>query len=206
MQGLRPWACGVAIFACGCASAPPLENPVLVHSAAGTTENPILVAPGAPSAESYAEIYEAVLDVMDNYFEIKPTSRYAGHIETHPAIAHGYDQPWKPGSPDPRHRLVATFQSMRNYATVDIWTGERGGYRVYVEVYRELEDVPAPVNGGTPVQATFRDRPNVDRSFEVVGNESTPTRKWIPQGRDYAFEQMLLREIRERAMSCNSCK
>jgi len=201
MRKLRRWAFGAALLATGCASGPPLENPVLLRQA--DTENPILVAPGAPSATTYAEIWERVIDVLDDYFELKPTSRYSGHIETFPAVAPGYDQPWKPGTPDPGNRLIATFQSMRNFAVVDIWAGERGGYRVYVEVYRELEDLPFTMGGGrTPTQSTFRDRPNVDRSFEVVGPETTPARNWVPKGRDYAFEQKLLREIRDRTADC----
>jgi hypothetical protein len=199
---LRLAACGLVLFAAGCAGGPALENPILVRPTADT-ENPILVAPGAPSPASYAAIYEAILDVLDDYFEIKPTSRYAGYIETFPAVAPGFDQFWKPGSPDNRNRLIATFQSIRYFAVVSIWTGERGGYRVYVEVHRELEDLPNPIAGGkTPMAATFRDRPNVDRSYDVIGPETVPGRTWIPQGRDYAFEQLILRRIRDRAMEC----
>ena len=81
---------------------------------------------------------------------------------------------------------------------VDIWAGERGGYRVNVEVYTELEDVyrPARAVGGP---AVFRDSPNVDRTFEVVGSESSASKLWIPKGRDYCYEQFLLRKIRDRA-------
>ena len=202
MSKLRRWACGVALFATGCASGPPLENPVLVRPG-GVDENPILVAPGAPSPTTYADVWEAVIDVLDDYFEIKPTSRYAGHIETLPAVAAGYDQPWKPGTPDPHNRLIATFQSMRQFAIVDINSGERGGFKVSVQVLQELEDLPYTIGGGrTPIQSTFRDRPNVDRSIEVVGIETTPTRAWVPKGRDYAFEQEILRKIRDRAAEC----
>jgi hypothetical protein len=199
MTGLRHWACGLAILATGCASAPPLENPALIRPYAADSENPILVAPGAPSANSYAEIYEVILDVLDDYFEIKPTSRYAGHIETFPVTSPGMIQFWKPGSPDPRERLIATVQSMRHFAIVDIWAGERGGYRVYVEVHTELEDAPRPLQA-VAGPAVFRNLPNVDRTAEVVGADTSASMLWIPKGRDYAFEQLLLRKIRDRAM------
>src|SRR5471030_777346 len=99
---------GIAL-AGGCASVAPLENPVMVKPKP-SCENPVLVAPGAPDPTSYAQIYECVLDTLDDYFEIKPTSRYAGHIETVPRIAPGFEQPWKASSPDSRERLIATFQ------------------------------------------------------------------------------------------------
>lgn len=195
----RAWLlCGITGLA-GCAAVPPVENPTLVRSNPGCAdENPILVSPGAPSGTTYAEVYEQVLDVLDDYFEIKPTSRYAGHIETVPRVAPGLEQVLKPGSPDPRERLLATLQSLRHTAVVDIWSGERGGYRVYLEVWKELEDVSQPTRapaGG----AAFRDLPNVERKFEVIGGEVTATdKKWIPAGRDYAFEQRLLQKLRDK--------
>src|SRR5690348_12689927 len=62
MTQLRRWACGLAVLAAGCASRPPLENPVLIRPTAADAENPILVTPGAPSATTYAALYEHVLD------------------------------------------------------------------------------------------------------------------------------------------------
>jgi hypothetical protein len=202
MTKLRRWACGLAVLAAGCASRPPLENPALIRAIDPAAENPILLAPGAPSATSYAEIVEQVIDVLDDYFAVR-TSRYAGRIETEPTTAAGLGQCWKAGSPDPRERLIATFQSVRHTAVVDIWAGERGGYRVNVEVYAELEDVfrPARAVGGP---AVFRDAPNVDRTFEVVGSETSASKLWIPRGRDYAYEQFLLHKIRDRATT--ACK
>ena len=61
---------------------------------------------------------------------------------------------------------------------------------------KELEDIPrptrAPVGG-----AVFQEAPTVDRQIEVVGPTSSPTLGWFNVGRDYAFEQLLLRRIRE---------
>ncbi|MGL4419874.1 MAG: hypothetical protein ACRCZF_04340 [Gemmataceae bacterium] len=186
---------GLGLGTTGCASLPPLDNPVLLRG--GATENPILVAPGEPTANTYAEVYEQILDVLDNYFEMKPTSRYAGHIETLPRLSPGYEQPWKVGSPDARERLISTFQTMRHIAVVDIWAGERGGYRVSIEVYKELEDLSRPsqaIAGGS----LFREAPTVERRAEIIGSESTPERFWIPKGRDYAFEQKLLKELADK--------
>lgn len=189
----RAWACGVAAAVVGCASVPPLDNPVLVRPAA---ENPALVSPGQPDPASYAEVYERVISVLNDYFEVKRTDRYAGHIETLPRVAPGYEQPWKPGSPDPHERLLATLQSVRHIAIVDIWAGERGGYRVYLEVRKELENAERPQRA-IYGNALFREAPTLDRRAEVVSPQSSADYGWIPVGRDYAFEQLLLRRIQE---------
>lgn len=181
----------------GCASVPPLENPSLVRPTDVIVENPVIVEPGMPTPEGYRDVYERVLDVVDDYFDIKPSSRYSGVIETLPRIAPGYEQWWKPGSPDARERLLATFQTMRQYAVVRIWAGERGGYRVYVEVYKELEELPNP-SAARFGAAVFREAPTVERQVEVVSVQSSE-RGWIPKGRDPAMEQAILRKIQMAA-------
>jgi hypothetical protein len=187
-------------IASGCAAIPPQDNPANVRVA--DSENPILVSPGEPSGNGYAKLYETVIDVLDDDFELKPTSRYSGQIETFPRVAPGYEQPWKGGSPDIRERLLATKQSLRHRAAVQILAGERGGYRVFVEVFKELEDLPVPLGvGGSAVPAgvaIFQDAPSVDRTAEVMAVEASGTRQWIPQGRDFAFEQKIIRKIRDR--------
>jgi hypothetical protein len=187
------------VLACGwtgCAAVPPLENPALVRPTHPEVENPLLVAPGLPTPDGYQDVYERVLDAVDDYFDVKPGSRYSGTIETLPRVAAGYEQPWKPGTPDHRERLLASLQSVRHYARVYLWAGERGGFRVYVEVYKEVEDVSRPVQavrGG----ATFREAATVDRRVEVVGVVAPADRTWIPAGRDPAFEQVILRKIQK---------
>jgi hypothetical protein len=191
-------------LAAGCASVPPLDNPVLVRPNT-TDENPITVAPGTPDRASYAEVYERVLNVLDDDFDLRPSTRYSGFIETYPRTAPGFEQPWKPGSPDHRERLLATTQSIRHTARVQITDGERGGYRVYVEVWKEVEDLAAPAGvaglnapGGL---ASFREAPSVDRRAELVA-VSSPGRQWVPAGRDFAYEQKILKKIQRK---CNGC-
>lgn len=186
--------CVMAVGLNGCAAVPPLENPVLVKPACDGAENPVLLAPGLPTPESYNLVYDKALDALDDYFDIKPGSRYSGQIETLPRIAGGYEQPWKPGSPDPHERWLATLQTIRHYAIVRIWAGERGGFRVYVEVYKELEDISRPAMA-VAGPALFREASTVDRRAEVVAAIAEPTRQWIPEGRDPAFEQAILRKI-----------
>lgn len=197
MNRVARWVGLLAVACGGCASVPPLDNPLNVRP---PIENPATVAPVTPDANSYAQVWEHVIDVLDDYFELKSPSRYAGYVETLPRIAPGYEQFWKPGSPDRRERLIATLQTVRNTAKVTISAGDRGGYKVYVEVWREVIDLYRPdrAMGGA---AVFQEMPTVDRRAEVVSTESTAKRDWIPAGRDYAFEQLILSRIQE----CSGC-
>src|SRR5262245_1137198 len=102
-----------AALGAGCLGVPPLDNPVLVRPATAE-ENPIVVAPGTPDRTSYAEVYERVLNVLDDDFDLKPSTRYSGIVETFPKTAPGYEQPWKPGSPDHRERPLANTQALRS--------------------------------------------------------------------------------------------
>ena len=186
-------ACG-ALGPVGCATAPPLDNPLAVRRA--EVENPVLVSPGQPTAASYREVFEKCVEVLDDYFVLNTPNPYEGRITTQPRVAPGYEQFWKAGNPDPRQRLLATFQSTRQTATVEIRAGERGGYLVYVVVDKELEDVPRPSRAIVGA-AVFQESPTVDRQVEVVTPETSGNRAWIRTGRDYALEQQILRRIRE---------
>src|SRR5438067_2747850 len=189
------WAASLLGLAGGCASAPPLDNPLLVRKAADGIENPVLGSPGVPTARSYQDVFEKTIDILDDYFVIRSADPYDGRILTFPRIAPGYEQPWKPGNPGARERLLSTFQTTRQTAAVTIRTGERGGYLVYVEVLREMEDLARPVRA--PVSAVFQESPTVDRQLDVVGPPVAPGFAWFVIGRDYALEQLILQRIRE---------
>lgn len=192
---------GMLILLCsGCATAPPLDNPmplampVLAEQA--PVENPVLVSPGMPTPEAYREVFERVVDILSDYFELLPPNPYDGRIVSRPRIAPGYEQFWKRGNPDPRGRLLATFQTVRQRAVAEIRAGERGGYWVSVIVERELEDLARPTQAriGNPV---FQESPTVERRLEVVSPEMSPEPGWFAIGRDYALEQQILRRIRQ---------
>jgi hypothetical protein len=192
------WA--LSLWVAGCASSPPLDNPSLIRQAAPAepiVENPILVSPGAPTALSYREVFERVIDVLSaNRFDVLAADPYAGVIVTKPRIAPGYEQFWKAGNPDPRGRLMATFQTIRQTVTVEIRIGERGGYLVFVVVDKELEDLARP-SRVTAGGAVFQELPTVDRQLEVVGPVVTPGRGWFKIGRDFALEQQILATLRD---------
>src|SRR5262249_39437609 len=185
-----------ALLAAGCATAPPLDNPVPVRGRSGEVENPVLVSPGQPTGEAYREVFEKTVEILGEYFDLIPPDPYDGRILTKPRIAPGYEQFWKPGNPDPRGRLLASFQTIRQTAVAEIRAGERGGYLVYVVVERELEDLARPTQARIG-NAVLRDNPGVARVLEVVSGETTADQTWFRVGRDYALEQQILRRIRD---------
>ena len=182
------------LFSAGCTAVPPLDNPALVRPSSADIENPILLEPGPPTPEGYAHVYEQALNAVDDYFDVIPGDRYSGQIETLPRTASGLEEPFRPGTPAARERLIATLQSVRHRAVVRIMPGERGGWRVAVEVYKELEDsfIPSQARMGP---ATFREAPRLDRRVAAVVPAAPQNQQWIPIGRDPAFEQIILRKI-----------
>lgn len=194
-RGVRfGWA--VALGLAGCATSPPLDNPVHIRKVSEGIENPVLVSPGVPTPASYQEVFEACIEVLNDYFDILSANLHEGRIVTKPRIAPGYEQFWKSGNPDPRERLLATFQTIRQSAVIEVRAGERGGYLVYVVVEKELEDLSKPAMA-TIGNAVFQEAPTVDRQVEVIGPGTSANRSWFRIGRDYALEQRILSRVRE---------
>lgn len=187
---------GAAAPAAGCLSAPPADNPLLIRRGADGSENPILVSPGQPTPASYREVFEKCVDVLDDYFDLLPPNPYDGRIVTKPRVAPGYEQFWKAGNPDPRQRLLATLQSVRQTAVIEIRAGDRGGYLVYVVVEKELEDLPRP-SRSIVGNAVFQEQQTVDRTVEVISPGTITANGWFKVGRDYAFEQEILSRVRQ---------
>jgi hypothetical protein len=156
------------------------------------TENPVFV-PLGPNA--YGMVFEQVFDIISEYFEIAYANRYDGRIETFPRIAAGLEQPWRPGSPDFYQRLLATFQTIRHRAFVQIQLADDGGYFIQVIVFRELEDLPRPTHR-TAGAAAFRSDNSVERQFEVI-DPGVFHPQWIPVGRDHYLEDAIVQKIRQ---------
>jgi hypothetical protein len=188
-------AAAVALALAGCSTGPLQENPTLLRpDLLVPQENPLYLAQG-PQPEVYDKIFQKVLDVVDDIWpdQIAYTNRYEGRIETHPAVAPGIEQPWKPGSPDFGQRLLATCQSIRHRCIVLITTADEGGYWIDVKVLKELEDVPVPVRS-TAGAASFRMNSTVERQFEVI-EQTIYESNWIPLPRDYKLEQVILERL-----------
>jgi len=192
------WGALLALASGGCMSGPLLDNPARVPAALPSTSasvsaecNPLYVFLG-PS--SYGLVFEKVLAVLSDYYDIHYANRYDGHIDTFPRTAPGLEQPWKPGSPDFRQRLLATLQSVRHFARVRILPADDGGFFVDVRVFKELEDVPRPIRA-TAGSATFRNDITVERELEVIDAAGSGETGWIPIGEDVKLEQVILRRL-----------
>jgi hypothetical protein len=199
----------LAVFGSGCAGRPLMDNPFFVRAELppGQCPNPVLLA-GNPS--QYGTIFETVLNVVDDYFEIAEANRWAptAQIKSHPKIAPGLDQFWKPGSPDGAERMLATLQTIRYRCEVTIQPviadparpSAPAGYVVQVVVFKELEDLPRPVKA-TAGAAAFRSDNTVDREFEVV-DPTVVDSNWIPKGREMYLEQEILKRINRDLGKC----
>ena len=161
---------------------PPLEADV---------ENPVYLPQGPGS---YGMVFEKVLSIVGEYFEIRYSNRYDGQIIAFPRIAPGLFEPWKPGSPALDERLLATFQTIRHRAEVRIDAANDGGFFVQVTVFKELEDLPQPIRS-TAGAAIFRGDNTVERQFEVI-DPTVFELGWIPVGRDEALEQAILAKLK----------
>jgi len=189
------WAAALTAIAGGCASGPLADNPALVTPGAGPAigvDNPVYIPLGPPS---YGLVFEKVLDIVSEYFEVSYANRYDGRIETFPLIAPGYEQIWKPGSPDYYERLLATFQTMRYRAVILIQPADDGGFFVQVTIFREEEDLERPTQS-TAGAAAFRSAPTVERQYEVI-DASVLDANWIPRGRETSLEQEILQRLKK---------
>ena len=189
------WLAAAALGLAGCSTGPLQENPVLLRpDLLIPQENPLYIPQGP---DAYDKVFQKALDVVDDFFEIAYANRYDGRIESQPAVAPGLEQPWKPGSPDFYQRLLAFFQSIRHRCILVIQPADDGGYYIDVKVLKELEDLPSPMRA-TAGAASFRMNSTIERQFEVI-EQPIYESNWIPIGRDYKLEQVIL----ERLAHCN---
>ncbi len=187
------WVGMAALLGSGCATGPLADNPLFVRAdPAVQVENPVYIPQGG---QAYNAVFEKVLDVVDDYFEIGYANRYDGHIDTLPRISPGLEQLWKPGSPDWYQRLEATLQTMRHRGFVLIQPADDGGFFVHVTIYKELEDLPRPTRA-TAGAASFQSDNTVERQYEVV-DPTVFESNWIPMGRDTELEQVILQRLKK---------
>ncbi len=192
-QPASAWIAVVLLLPAGCMVGPILDNPAIIRpDPKVVVDNPVWM-PSDPN--NYGKVFENVLDIVGDYFEISYANRYDGHIETFPRIAPGFEQIWKPGSPDAYQRLEATLQTIRHRGSVIIQPAEDGGFFVQVTVFKELEDLSRPIRA-TAGAASFRTDITVERQFEVI-DPSVYESNWIPQGRNTELEQLILQRLKK---------
>ncbi|NLE39114.1 MAG: hypothetical protein GX621_13915 [Pirellulaceae bacterium] len=150
--------------------------------------NPTVLPPGTPE-----QIWEHVVDVVDDYFEISreiPVSQLdeVGRLDTVPLVGATLLEPWRHDSANFDERLEATLQTIRRQAVVHVSRVQQG-YLVEVLVYKQLEVAkPMQATGDTSLL-------RYDGSLTRIENpiaEQPLDEGWIPMGRDTALEQRIL--------------
>lgn len=153
--------------------------------------NPVLVPTG-----DFEAVWNATVEVLDEYFDIASENRLSRKIITQPRTGATLLEPWAGDSVGFHERLESTLQTIRRFAIARVTEAPGGGFQVKVEVHKELEDLSKPDRqaGG---RAVFNNDFPVNRTRDVVGPVPLPI-QWIPRGRDFKLEQAILAKLRDR--------
>lgn len=141
------------------------------------------------------QVWERVVDVVHEYFEIARENRLDGIIETKPLVAAGVLEPWHRDSVGLHNRLEGSLQSIRRRGLVNV-TPAQGGYFVSVEIFKEQEDVVTSPDKSAG-NSTFQENRPLQRDLSLVVGDGAPE-GWIALGHDPALEARMLRQIQER--------
>lgn len=157
-------------------------------------------------------VMEQISDELDNYFRIYREERIRivdsvmseGWIETHPKIGATMLEPWDRDSTRGFERMHASLQTVRRFAKVRV-IPMADSYLIDVQVFKELEDLPGPLES-TAISRAHRHDNSLDVEFRLseYAYTSVPepeTSQWIPMGRDISLEQLIIRNIQSRLKS-----
>lgn len=160
--------------------------------------------PGMVPGYNHDYVWDQVVDVTDDYFEIAREDRVRmvgdvlveGRIVMRPVVGATLFEPHRDDSVGLYNRWESTLQTIRRQGQVRVIPTE-GGYFVEVIVNKELEDRTKPDNAPAS-DATFYPEivPTVVSAPTVL--QDTAERGWISLGRDPALEQKMLSEIHRR--------
>ena len=111
-------------------------------------ENPLFI----PQTDNEF-VWNQLVDELDNYFKIRREERVRivdnmlteGWLETYPVSGSTLLEPWRRDSTPGYERRLATLQSIRRWSRVRVIPAT-GGFRIEVNVYKELEDLDQPEN------------------------------------------------------------
>jgi len=198
---LFPMLLAALSIACpGCRFVPSLKTPRMPQQL--VQPNAVVNNPLALPLYDRMLVMDEVSDELDNYLPVLKEERprlvdgvlSEGWIETRPTIGGQIFEPWRRDSTPGFEKLQSTLQTIRRFAKVRVIpTAEN--YLVDIKVYKELEDLPQPLNS-TVSGRPLRFDNTLDREFaelfDVVDSG------WIPLGRDYALEQRILQGITAR--------
>ena len=145
--------------------------------------------------EDQDAVWERIVDVVHDYFEIDRENRLDGIIETKPLVAAGILEPWHKDSVGLGNRLEGSLQSVRRRGFVNV-TPTQGGYLVSVEIYKEQEDVITSPDKSAG-NSTFQESRPLQRDLTLVVGDAAP-QGWIALGHDQALEDRMLQQIQQR--------
>lgn len=148
-------------------------------------------------------VWAQVIDTVDDYFHIvreqplqaSRESFLEGRLDTAYRTGASMLEPWRKDSTKGFERLQSTLQSIRRRATVVVQPVS-GGFSVFVQVDKELEDVDRE-QFASESAASFRHDGTVVRTEDLNAEEPT-TLGWISLGRDVTLEQQILQQIVDR--------
>ncbi len=151
--------------------------------------------------------WDQIVDMVDDYFEIAREQRVTeiegvlmeGTIVTKPKVGAVGDD-FLLGDAGWRYeRLHSTLQSLRRQARLRVIPAGVG-FRVHVEVHKELEDVSQP-EYSTVTSSVQRHDGSLVTSDLTDRRMGPATLGWIQLGRDTALEQAMLRNLHARLHS-----
>ncbi len=145
--------------------------------------------------EDQEVVWERIVDVVHDYFEIARENRLDGVIETKPLVAASLLEPWHKDSVGLNNRLEGTLQSIRRRGFVNV-TPAQGGYLVSIEIYKEQEDVLTTPDKSAG-NSTFQENRPLQRDLTLVVGDAAP-QGWIALGHDQALEDRMLQQIQQR--------
>jgi hypothetical protein len=140
-------------------------------------------------------VWERVVDVVHDYFDIARENRLDGIIETRPLVAASMLEPWHHDSVGLSNRLEGTLQSIRRRGFVNV-TPAQGGYLVSVEIFKEQEDVVTTPDKSAG-NSTFQESRPLQRDLTLVVGDTAP-QGWIALGHDQALEAKMLKQIQKK--------
>lgn len=148
--------------------------------------------------------WQQIVDMVDDYFEIateQPVREIGGvlmegRIVSQPKAGATWMEPLLKDSTPGYERWHSTLQPIRRTARLRV-IPVSSGFRVFVEVYKELEDISQPEYSTVAASVQRHDGSLV--AFDRVDSDLGPaTLGWISLGRDESLEQEMLRQLHAR--------
>ena len=139
-------------------------------------------------------VWERVVDVVHNYFEIARENQLDGIIETKPLVGASILEPWHRDSVGLDNRLESSLQSIRRRGVISVQPAD-GGYFVTIDVYKEQEDVLTTPDKSAG-NSTFQESRPLQRDLNLVVGDAAPE-GWIALGHDQALESKMVNQIQK---------